>query len=192
MIWRLAMTLAALAGCTWGEPLVPAVSAVSPPVVANDADAILIISGSGFVPAVKVDFDDASRTRVSGAYGAELRRGTATPVPLQEVTVVSSSDVRGRMPALTSPGDWDVVLIAPDGTEAKVPGALKVRVTTCVDSNGPCDDRNPCTSPDTCQGFTCNPGPALADGTSCEVVCIDRSLHGSCVSGACVPSGEGC
>lgn len=192
MIRRLSMTLAALAGCTWGEPLAPVVSAVSPSVVANDRDAILIISGAGFVPSVTVDFDDPSRTLASSSFRAELRRGSATSVALVDVTVVSPSDVRGWLPAATSPGEWDVVLIAPDGEEARLVGGLKVSLTTCVTSNGTCDDRNPCTGPDPCQGLTCQPGPRLPDGTPCEIVCIDRSLSGACASGACVTAGGGC
>jgi hypothetical protein len=189
---RLAISLAALAGCSWGEPLVPEISAVTPEVVANDADAILVVHGAGFVPSVEVDFDDPARSEVASTFRVELRRGDAVPVPLGDVTVVSPSDLRGRVPAGNSPGAWDVVVMAPGGDEVRLVGGLKVSLTTCVESNGPCDDRNSCTAPDACQGLTCQPGPSLPDGSSCEIICIDRTVTGACAAGACVPTGSGC
>lgn len=190
---RVAMTLAALAGCAWGEPLAPELSEVIPPVVANDQDSILVIRGAGFVPAVTVDFDEPSRSRVSSAFRAELRRG-GPPVLLADVTVVSPTDLRGRFPADTPPGSWDVVVIAPDGEEVTLAAGLKVSLTTCGDvpAGGVCDDRNPCTGPDTCQGNTCVSGPAVTDGTPCAVTCIDRSIAGSCTSGVCLTGVAGC
>jgi len=59
--------------------------------------------------------------------------------------------------------------------------------SVCTPTPGaPCDDRNPCTANDICNGASCG-GIPVPDGTACDDE--PNCTRGTCVAGACSPAG---
>jgi hypothetical protein len=206
MIRRLAITLAALAGCTWGQPPAVRLTAVAPATLTRGVKAILTVTGEGFEPGVVLDFDDPARATVCGAFQVMLRQHGVVPAPapiwLRRAWLISANELRARLEGDLITGSWDVVVVDPGGREAVLPEALTV--THCGASNAQCDDGEPCTydptfgAPenglDKCTGnSSCGGTNKLPDEAECSYACTDgRSVPGSCQSGACVPAAGLC
>jgi hypothetical protein len=193
----LAITLAALAGCTWGgAPSDLRVTEVTPAASVRGVTRNVVVRGTGFSPAVVVNFDDPASSRVCDGLRVELRTPGQPNIPLERARVISTTELRGHLAgeayANALRTAWDVVVIGPDGSEAALPKAF--RIDGCDAPAQPCDDGEPaCTSADACTGAARCGGTAAPDATNCSYACTDgRSVEGSCSAGACVPSAGLC
>lgn len=181
---RSAMTLAAIAGCTWGEPPSPLVTGVTPGELVRGTTTVLSIQGERFEPALQVDFDDPAGSPTCADFRVELRAAGKATVALEEVRHLSPAELRAHVPGSLDRADWDVVVVDPAGRAVSLPHGVKVE-----GCEGPCDDGDPCTAGDACTGAAKCEGTAVADSTPCDYPCASGAVvPGSCLGGACSPT----
>jgi hypothetical protein len=127
----------AASACTWGGDDALTVVAISPSEVPNDLEAALVVSGSGFEPSTKVDFDLPGGATVDTSFSVAIVSGT-TRIPLDRVGRRSSSELSATLAARAPPGAYDVEVRDSRGRAATLPAALRlapreVAVTTAAD-----------------------------------------------------------
>lgn len=94
--------------------LEPSRAEVGPPVE-------VVIRGHPFLPRVEANYDDREQSQVDGAFKAWL--GEAA---LEDVTFVSTTELRGRVPAGLLPGGYSLVVEDPSGAVARLENAFVV------------------------------------------------------------------
>ncbi len=181
------------AGCTCQEPAAPIVTAVEPAEAPNDGDTALVVRGAHFLPAVKADLDHPGRSWVDAAFALELVGPNAERVALAGATLVSEGEIQAALPAGASPGTYDLQLVDPRGRAAALAAAVLVYVPDCTGDGAPCDDGNPCTVRDVCQGRLCRPGTPVACQAldACHIAGTCDPGTGLC-SNPPAPDGTGC
>jgi len=191
---RLAIVLAAIAGCTWGAPPPPALVGVSPSTLMAGRQGLLTLTASGLDGEIDVDFDDPGQSASCDWFRVVLHATGVPDVELADVVRVSQTELRGRVPAEADRAVYDVTLVDPRGGEATLAAAFAVE--KCPPPFADCDDGNPCTTGDSCLGADrCAAGTSLADGTPCDFDCTgtDAPVPGACdASGRCVPLEGAC
>lgn len=120
----LLLALAASA-CTWGGAERPGVLAIDPARAANDLDVELTISGSGFEPEVRADFDRPGRSPVDSGFTVTLVSGP-TRIALSGVSLVSSGELRGTLVAGGATGTYDVEVRDPRGRVGTLPDGFRL------------------------------------------------------------------
>jgi hypothetical protein len=121
------LALALLAACSATPSTGPVPLAMAPdqatPFAATDVE----IDGRGFGPAVRTDFGDASGSAVSAAFEARLAPVAGGPdVPLEAVALTPKRTLAARVPPGLPTGAYDLVVVAPDGREGRLPAAFRV------------------------------------------------------------------
>jgi hypothetical protein len=109
--------------CTWSDPETVALAGVQPARAPNYAGVTVTISGSGFEPDVRVDFDRPDGSTVDAVFEVTLRSG-AERIPLTNVVRLSSTALRATVPAGEPPGTYAVEVRSPQGQVATLPSAF--------------------------------------------------------------------
>ncbi len=207
------LLLAGFAACTCQRAPAPVLAAIEPAQTRTDVFTVLAIRGEHFRSRVTVDFDSPGGSSVDSTFGLWLVAGDVR-VPLQDVSLVSESELSARYPALAAaPGTYDLELLDPRGNRAVLPQAFTVRVSTCRGERDgtPCLDGDRCTSGETCQDgkcqdptsvVTCTPSDPCIAHAACDPAtglcresvkddgaqCSDGNactLSASCLAGVC-------
>jgi hypothetical protein len=179
-----ALALLAGAGCTWGDAPAPTVATVSPGSLVEGTFAVLSIGGAGFSPEVTADFDHPSRSPVCDRFQVALVAASGSVFALEEVTRLSSTELRGRLPDGVGRDVYAVRVVDPRGETAVLPGGLTIG--KCLPPGSACDDGDPCTTGNTCNGADhCGGGTPVADGTACTYGCPAGPAPGTCSAGRC-------
>lgn len=113
----------AASACTWSAPGGPAIGAVDPARAPNDLDVELRITGSGFEPGGRADFDQPDRSPPGAGFEVALVSG-ATRIALAGTAFVSSSELRGTLTAGGALGTYDLEVRDPRGRVARLPAAF--------------------------------------------------------------------
>ncbi len=162
--------LAATFGCARAAPD-PVLVAVEPVAVRNDADARLALLGQHLAPAVRADFDSPASSQVRADFRVDLVSGSAR-IALADVALVSEGRVEASLPAGAAPGRYGVELRDPRGRLAALADALQVYAPECLTEGAPCEDGNPCTTPDVCLSRTCVSGPFACAPDTAPLACL--------------------
>ncbi|MGI5863322.1 MAG: hypothetical protein ACOX6T_14875 [Myxococcales bacterium] len=121
---------AVLGACTSGRDELPAprLSAVSPSAGEDDAPVALTLSGDGFLPRVRTDFNDPAGSGLDDTFRVDLVPSDATlpTATLPEVQRVSSQELRATVPAGLARGFYGVRVTDPLGREAFLPEVFRV------------------------------------------------------------------
>lgn len=183
------LLLALAASCTSSDLPPPVVSAVDPPAVPNASSSAVTVLGRNFAAEVTVDFDDPGQSQVDAVFDLTIVHPDGRRFSLQNVSLVSSTQILATVPASLSPQTYDLLLVDPRGGAAVLPDALQIYQGDCTkDDYSPCVSGNPCTTVDTCLGHKCV-GTAVADGTPCQLVCAAGE---TCQAGVCTLPPGGC
>lgn len=110
-----------LAACGEPRPGAPRPLSLEPSSAQVGAPMEVVIHGQQFLPLVQADYSDRERSRVDGEFSARL--GEAA---LEDVTFVSTTELRGRVPAGLAPGRYTLVVVAPSGAEGHLDDAFQV------------------------------------------------------------------
>lgn len=176
--------------CTSLDLPLPVVSAVAPPAAPNASSTALTVTGRNFAADLHVDFDDPGQSQVDAAFDLELLHPSGTRFPLENVTLVSSTEILATVPASLTPQTYDLLLVDPRNRVARLANAVQIYQGDCASNGTPCVSGNPCTVNDTCQGHRCQAGTPVADGTPCQLRCTTPVE--TCQGGACTPPASGC
>lgn len=189
---RVAMTLAVVAGCTWGAPPAPTLVSVSPASVLAGTEVIVTLTAEGLYSGAVVDFDAPGQSEVCEWYTVEFRDpGGGKTVPLRDVVRVSETALRGRLVADAPRAVFDVVLVDPAGRTSSLGAGFETR--KCDNPNEVCEDGNGCTAAGQCAGVDrCTPGSQEVDETPCIFPCTREPVPGTCLAGVCVPAPGAC
>jgi hypothetical protein len=183
------LLLALAASCTSQDLPPPVVSAVDPPAVPNASSSAVTVLGRNFAAEVTVDFDDPGQSQVDAVFDLTIVHPNGRRFLLEDVTLVSSTEILATVPAGLSPQTYDLLLVDPRGGAAVLPDALQIYQGDCTKDDNLCASGNPCTINDYCQGHRCV-GTAVADGTPCQLVCTVPVE--TCQAGACTLPPGGC
>ena len=106
-----------------GEPRLdaPEPLALEPASVEVDTSVEVVIRGRHFLPRVEADYGDRERSQVDGAFSVRLGEHA-----LEDVTFVSTTELRGRVPAGLARGRYSLVVVGPGGDEGRLADAFEV------------------------------------------------------------------
>lgn len=188
---RVAMTLAVVAGCTWGAPPAPTLVSVSPASAVAGTELIVTLTSEGLYSGAVVDFDAPGQSEVCEWYTVEFREPGGPTVPLRDVVRVSETTLRGRLAPDADRALFDVVVVDALGRSSTLPFGFET--IKCTPPNAACEDGNDCTVGDKCGGVDrCTPGSREVDGTPCTYPCTRELVPGTCLDGVCVPEDGAC
>jgi len=118
----LVAVVALLPACDESSPDAPTLERVQPGEGLNTVATPVVISGDGFNPLVRVNYNDKQRSLVSTAFFAHL--GTHT---LEQVTYQDAKQIRALVPAGLVPGSYDLTLVDPRGGRVVLEHAFVVK-----------------------------------------------------------------
>lgn len=116
-----ASALCLLAACSDRTPGQPTLEAVQPSQARPDEQVLLEIRGAGFAPGVRVSFDDAARTQLSGEFKAYLG-----DVALLDVHYVDSNHISARLPVGMAEGRYALRVEDPRGNVVDLADAFEI------------------------------------------------------------------
>lgn len=107
-----------------GEPRLdaPEPQVLEPASVQVGTSVEVVIRGRHFLPLVEADYGDRERSQVDGAFRVRLGEHA-----LEDVTFVSTTELRGRVPAELARGRYSLVVVGPGGDEGRLADAFEVR-----------------------------------------------------------------
>ena len=149
--------VAAAPACTCQSVPAPVLTSVDPGSTPTDQGTRLTVRGDHFQPQVIADLDDPASSVVNVTFSLTLLSG-GTRVPLRILKVVSSQQIDAWLdPLAAAPGTYDLELVDPAGARATLSAAVSVLASGCkgLPDGTACDDNNPCTQTDSCQGGLC-------------------------------------
>ncbi|MFC1611835.1 SUMF1/EgtB/PvdO family nonheme iron enzyme [Myxococcota bacterium] len=145
MRWRDTYVLVVLTAACTREPPTPALQSVEPNPLSNARDTEIIVRGRHFYAEVKANTDTPRESEVNATF--ELSLVETDTVELQDVRLVSETELRAIVLAGLPVGDFLLHLRDPRGREATLPEALTVFSES--------QQRRPCETSSDCAGDPC-------------------------------------
>ncbi len=122
--WML-VAVALVAGCVLQSAPGLEITSIDPAEFPVGEGATIAIFGRNFLPGLRADYEDPSKSSVDGAFRVRLDREDVS-IELPSVVAIDATRLEATVPANAQAGTWSVTVVDPRGREDSLEDALRI------------------------------------------------------------------